>query len=44
MRDVLSGLRNEMTLGENGVPTPEKVAVIRKQAEKLVELALQRQK
>ena len=44
MRDVLSGLRNEMTLVENGVPTPEKVAVIRKQAEKLVELALQRQK
>jgi len=44
MRDVLSGLRNEMTLGENGVPTPEKVAIIRKQAEKLVELALQRQK
>jgi hypothetical protein len=44
MRDVLSGLRNEMALGENGVPTPEKVAVIRKQAEKLVELALERQK
>jgi len=44
MRDVLSGLRNEMALGENGVPTPEKVAIIRKQAEKLVELALERQK
>jgi hypothetical protein len=44
MRDVLSGLRSEMTLGENGVPTAEKVTVIRKQAEKLVELALERQK
>jgi hypothetical protein len=44
MRDVLSGLRNEMALGENGVPTPEKVAIIRKQAEKLIELALERQK
>jgi hypothetical protein len=33
-----------MALGENGTPTPEKVAIVRKQAEKLVELALERQK
>lgn len=41
MRDVLSGLRNEMIL--EGDPTPEKVKEIRAQAAKLVELALQRQ-
>jgi hypothetical protein len=44
MRDLLSGLRSEMTLGKDVAPTAEKVAVIHKQADKLVELALQRQK
>ena len=44
MRDILSGLRHEMVLGDKEVPTAEKVAEIKKQSDKLVELALQRQK
>lgn len=44
MRQILSGLRLEMALGENGVPTAEKVASIKKESDKLVELALQHQK
>lgn len=43
MRDVLAGLRTEMTLEEGKQPTQELMAEIRKQAAKLVELALQRQ-
>lgn len=43
MRDILSGLRNEMVIEEGKEPTQEKIAEIRKQAAKLVELALQRQ-
>ena len=43
MRDVLAGLRTEMVLEEGKEPTPELMADIRKQAAKLVELALQRQ-
>ena len=43
IRDVLSGLRNEMVIGENEDPTHEKVKEIREQAAKLVKLALQRQ-
>ncbi len=43
MRDILAGLRTEMTLEDGKVPTAEKMAEIRKQAAKLVELALQRQ-
>lgn len=43
MRDVLAGLRTEMVLEEGKEPTPEMMAEIRKQAAKLVELALQRQ-
>lgn len=43
MRDVLAGLRTEMVLEEGKEPTPEMMADIRKQAAKLVELALQRQ-
>lgn len=43
MRDLLAGLRTEMVLEEGKEPTPELMAVIRKQAAKLVELALQRQ-
>ncbi len=43
MRDVLSGLRNEMVIDEGQEPTPEKIKEIRAQAAKLVELALQRQ-
>jgi hypothetical protein len=43
IRDVLSGLRNEMVIGENEEPTKEKVKEIREQAAKLVKLALQRQ-
>lgn len=43
MRDVLSGLRNEMVIPKDTEPTPEKVTEIRKQAARLVELALQRQ-
>lgn len=44
MRDILAGLRTEMTLGENEAPTAAKVAEIHKQASKLMELASQRQK
>lgn len=44
MRNVLAGLRTEMTLEEGNQPTPEKMAEIREQAAKLVELALTRQK
>ena len=43
MRDVLAGLRTEMTLEEGKQPTQELMFEIRKQAAKLVELALQRQ-
>lgn len=43
MRDLLAGLRTEMTLEDGKEPTPELMAEIRKQAAKLVELALQRQ-
>ncbi len=43
MRDVLAGLRTEMVLEEGKEPTPEMMKEIRKQAAKLVELALQRQ-
>ncbi len=43
MRDVLAGLRTEMTLEEGKQPTQEMMAEIRKQAAKMVELALQRQ-
>jgi hypothetical protein len=43
MRDVLAGLRTEMTLPDGKQPTKEMMAEIRKQAAKLVELALQRQ-
>lgn len=43
MRDILAGLRTEMTLEEGKEPTPAMMAEIRKQAAKLVELALQRQ-
>ncbi len=44
MRDILAGLRTEMTLEKDAAPTEAKIAEIRKQADKLVELALQRQK
>jgi hypothetical protein len=43
MRDILAGLRTEMTLPDGKDPTPENIAEIRKQAAKLVELALRRQ-
>lgn len=43
MRDILSGLRNEMVIAEGEKATPEKVKEIREQAAKLVKLALQRQ-
>jgi hypothetical protein len=43
MREILSGLRNEMLMEEGVEPTLEKIAEIREQAQKLVELALQRQ-
>jgi len=43
MRDVLSGLRNEMVIPLDEEPTPEKVKTIREGSAKLVELALQRQ-
>ncbi|MBK1881087.1 hypothetical protein JIN85_01600 [Luteolibacter pohnpeiensis] len=43
MRDILAGLRTEMVIGENAEPTKEQIKEIRKQAAKLVELALQRQ-
>lgn len=43
MRDLLAGLRTEMTLADGDEPKPEAMKEIRKQAAKLVELALQRQ-
>ena len=43
MRDLLAGLRTEMVLEPGKEPTPEMMAEIRKQAAKLVELALERQ-
>lgn len=43
IRDVLSGLRNEMVIPKGEEATPEKIKAIRAQAGKLVELALQRQ-
>ena len=42
MRDLLAGLREEMTLKDGEEPTPEMMKEIREQAAKLVELALQR--
>ncbi len=43
IRELLSELRTGMTLGNNEKPTPEKIAAIRKKANELVKLALQRQ-
>jgi hypothetical protein len=43
MRDLLAGLRTEMTLEDGKEPTVEMMKEIRTQAGKLVELALQRQ-
>lgn len=43
MRDLLAGLRTEMTLADDDEPTHQMMTEIRKQAAKLVELALQRQ-
>jgi hypothetical protein len=43
IRDLLSGLRNEMVIADGEKPTVEKVKEIREQAAKLVTLALQRQ-
>jgi hypothetical protein len=43
MRDLLAGLRTQMVLETGKEPTPELMADIRKQAAKLVELALERQ-
>ncbi len=43
MRDILSGLRNEMVTEEGQEPTVEKISEIREQAVKLVEFALERQ-
>jgi hypothetical protein len=42
MRNLLSGLRNEMALEEGADPMPETMKEIREQAAKLVELALER--
>lgn len=42
MRDILSGLRTEMTVDEKSPVTQETIAGISKQANKLAELALQR--
>ncbi len=44
MRDILSGLRHAMVIEDGKEPTKEQIAEIRKQAAKLAELALQRQK
>lgn len=44
MRDILSGLRNEMVIEDGKEPKKETISEIRKQAAKLAELALQRQK
>lgn len=43
IREILSGLRNEMVIEKDAVPTKEKVKEIREQAVKLVKLAQQRQ-
>jgi hypothetical protein len=43
MRDLLAGLRTEMTLEDGKNPTPEMMKEIRKIAAQLVELALKRQ-
>ena len=43
MRNVLAGLRTEMVIPLDSEPTQEKVTEIREQANRLVELALQRQ-
>ena len=43
IRELLSELRTEMTLGNNEKPTPGKISSIRKKANELVKLALQRQ-
>lgn len=43
MRDILSGLRLEMVIDPGKEPTQAKISEIRKQAAKLVELALKRQ-
>lgn len=43
MRDLLAGLRTEMTMAEGEEPTPEKMSEIRTQAAKLLQLALTRQ-
>lgn len=43
MREILSGLRNEMTIGEDEIVTEEQVAEIRKASAGLVKLALERQ-
>jgi ribosomal protein L17 len=42
MRDLLAGLRSEMTLNDDEEPTVEKMKELRQQAAKLVELALSR--
>jgi hypothetical protein len=42
MRDVLAGLRAEMVVREGEDPTPETLKEIREQAQKLVQLALER--
>lgn len=42
MRDLLAGLRTEMTLVEGEDPTPERMKEIRAQAAKLLQLALTR--
>jgi hypothetical protein len=42
MRDLLAGLRAEMTLNDGEEPKPETIREIREQAAKLVQLALQR--
>ncbi len=44
MRDLLAGLRTEMTLEDGKEPTPETMKEIRNISAQLVELALQRQK
>lgn len=42
MRDILAGMRTEMTLKDGEKPTKEKIAEVREQAEKLARLALTR--
>ncbi|MGE9270177.1 MAG: hypothetical protein ACQKBU_05175, partial [Verrucomicrobiales bacterium] len=43
MRHLLSGMRSEMLIEEGAEPTHEKISDIRLHADKLVELALQRE-